>query len=65
MCQYLEDLLGANPTALRSDGIDEIELTEFSPINTQDDKPSAGIGKSQLIVRYAATCTLVYDKYIS
>jgi hypothetical protein len=64
MCQYLEDLIGANPTALRSDGIDEIELSEFSPVNTQDEKPSAGLGKSQLIVRYAATCTLIYDKYI-
>jgi hypothetical protein len=64
MCQYLEDLLGANPTALRSSGIDEIELSEFSPINTQDELPNTAQAKSQLVVRYVATCTLIYDKYI-
>lgn len=65
MVQFLDDLLGANPTALRTSGIDEIVLGSFNPINTQDERPSTGQAKSQLITRYWCECTLIYDKYLS
>jgi hypothetical protein len=65
MCQYLDDLIGANPTALRSAGIDEMHLEAFEPINTQDERPNTGEAKSQLITRYVAPVVLIYDKYIA
>lgn len=64
MKENIDSLLGANPTAMRSDGIDEIELGDFERINLDENNPNTGQAKPTLICRYVAVCTLIYDKYI-
>ena len=62
MEQHIDSLINGNPLGMITDGIDIIELSDFTLLeNTPDNTkmPSSVVVKS----RSKATCTLTYDKY--
>ena len=62
MEQHIDSLINGNPLALTTNGIDIVELSDFTvlentPDNTMDPAQTTVRSRSK------ATCTLTYDKY--
>lgn len=68
MEMHIRSIIDANPTALRTNGIDEIGITTFQPILTDYEKDSditdrAPANKGLWISRSRAKVELIYDLY--